>query len=78
MSQPIELGHGFLAVPYDAVTLNGMYLPHLATETSAREWCVLLPSGRPAMGESGRRPYRYRSIEDCRRDVTVLHDCGVE
>lgn len=77
--EPVDLGNGFFAVPYDACTLNGIYLPQLNKFPAGYtgEWAVMSPKGRALDGEDNRRPYRYASLDECRRDVDrIVNQCG--
>lgn len=69
------LGNGFTAVPTDAVTLNGLYLPHIsrATEPYNGSWCVIAPNGRALDGED-ERPYYYRDLDHAKQDISTLGD----
>lgn len=69
---PVDLGGGYSAVPWDAVTPNGVFIPHLAAV--AAEWgsvAVLGKDGRALVGETG-LPFRYPSIAAAREDVEIL------
>lgn len=74
---------GYFAVPYPAVTLNGMYLPDLNRESNVEEvvqWAVvgppefILQSGgrRVFMDAEGKRPYPYTTLQDCNNDVRLF------
>lgn len=69
-SPEIYLGGGYVAVPFDAVTLNGMFLPQLVTSRGAAV-AVIGPDKRALQGESG-GTHRYASLEEARSDVEVL------
>lgn len=60
-----DLKNGYTAVPRDAVTLNGIPLPQLNTETEPYDghWHIIAPNGRAIDGESG-RPYVYDTLEE--------------
>lgn len=65
--------HGYTAVHYEAVTLNGLKfrdLPITATSPVA----LMMPNGRAAMDEMGERPHRYASVEEAMADAEVLHE----
>lgn len=67
---------GFQAVPYDSVTVGGMYLPSL---NSKPEWyggpfALLLPDGTVALDEYGRRAHPYRDLAECKDDSEVLNN----
>ena len=70
----IDVGFGFIAVPYDSVTLNGIYMRGLNGELDPSKFAVVAPNGKVLMGEDGKRPYCYTSIEDCRRDAQKLSE----
>jgi len=68
-----DLGHGFVAVPMDAVTRNGMALPQLNTmvEPYTGYWNIIAPNGRAIDDENG-RPYLYRTFEDVTEDAARI------
>lgn len=68
-----DLGHGFKAVPTDAVTKNGMYLSRLntATEPYTGRWHLLAPNGYIIDSENG-GPFTYPTIEEAQEDVDRL------
>lgn len=70
-SPEVFLGGGYVAVPFDAVTLNGMFLPQLVASSRGEAVAVIGPDKRALQGESG-GTYRYESIEEARADVEVL------
>ncbi len=70
-SPEVYLGGGYVAVPFDAVTLNGIFLPQLVASSRGESVAVIGPDKRALQGESG-RTYRYASLEEARADVEVL------
>lgn len=72
----IDCQNGFVAVPRDAVTVNGHYLDHLNTAPDDYKgpFVLLFPDGKAAMNEEGRRPYVYRDAEEARNDAQVLFE----
>ena len=73
MSNKRNLGHNYFAVPYDAVTVNGIYIgSYVLPEPYDGPWALLLPSGCVTMGEDGYRPYRYRDFNEVVEDKSVL------
>jgi hypothetical protein len=71
--EPGSTEEGYYAVPYEAVTLNGMYLPQLLASARRDAWAAIGPDRRALQGESG-RTYRYGSLEECARDVATLRE----
>lgn len=70
----IELPHGFVAVPYTGVSLNGFYFEkcnHVRTgDDYSGPWALLSRGdGRALDDESGTRPYRYATLDECREAV---------
>lgn len=74
----LECGGGFVAVPRDAVAVNGFYFEHLNTAADgfAGPFVLLLPSGRAAMNENGSRPFVYRDADEVLKDAAVLREIG--
>jgi hypothetical protein len=72
------VGHGFTAVPYESVTLNGHPLRGLnnAVEPYNGPWAMIAPCGKAVDGEDGRRPHLYASIDDCVEDAETLSQIG--
>ena len=70
----VDCGHGYLAVPYDAVCLNGLYMRSLNTSKCPRYFALLFPNGHAAMGEDGIRPYKYNTIEECKSEAQILFE----
>ena len=68
---PIDIGGGYTVVPFGAVTLNGTFLSQLMESADGTLLAVIGPDGRALMGEGG-RPYRYQTLDECRRDVETL------
>lgn len=69
----VDLGHGFRAVPYDSVTLNGHYLAKLDRgDGEPRYWALLAPNGYAVDSEDGKRPHRYAGLEECRANLPVF------
>lgn len=68
---PIDIGGGYTVVPFGAVTLNGTFLSQLMESADGTLLVVIGPDGRALMGEGG-RPYRYQTLDECRRDVETL------
>lgn len=70
----IYCGNNYYAVPRRSVTTNGIYLEHLNVEKEDYEgpFSLLMPDGKVAMGEGGRRPRTYHDIEECLEDASVL------
>ncbi len=69
-----DLGDGYHAVPFEAVTLNGIFLPQLLESSQVKastDWAVIGPDLRALEGEND-RPYRYPSLEAARADVATL------
>ena len=68
---------GYIAVPYDDVTLNGLYVPGMSGEGVG--YCgslaVVGPKGRALLGEYGRRPQLYRTLAEAIEDVETLIKC---
>lgn len=72
-----DLGHGFIAVPMNAVTKNGMHLPQLntAVEPYNHYWHIIAPNNR-AIDDENQRPYLYRTFEDVTEDAARIIDRG--
>lgn len=77
MPEPTDLGDGYTAVPHDAVTLNGMFLPQLLESVRSKAWAVIGPDRKALKGESG-GVYRYESLTEAREDVAVLKRIDAE
>lgn len=73
-----DCGNGFFAVPYNAVTLNGLELPQLNNEKEPYNgyWALIAPCGKAIDGEGGVRPYEYRTLDECKTDAENLHARG--
>lgn len=72
----LDCQNGFVAVPRDAVTVNGIYLERLNTapDDYKGQFVLLFPSGKPAMDENGSRPYSYLDADEVRADALVLFE----
>lgn len=72
-----DLGNGFRAVPREAVTLNGHYLPQLNTmqEPFNGYWHIIAPNGR-AIDDESQRPYLYLDIDEAQEDANRLAKSG--
>lgn len=71
----IWIENHFRAVPADAVTLNGHYMPNLCKETDPKKvhrWCLIAPNSRAVDGEYPSRRYVYRSLDDVYEDAGRL------
>ena len=68
----------FIAVPYDAVTVNGHYMTRLNTASSPYNghWSLIAPNGRAVDGEGVSRPFLYASLDEAREDAANLVDYG--
>jgi hypothetical protein len=68
-----DCGNGLIAVPHEAVTLNGIYLPRLNTqeESKVHYWHLVAPNGRAVDGETG-GPYIYKSLDEAKEDAAKL------
>lgn len=70
---PVRLQGGYTAVPYDAVTINGMIMWGLVDGAAHDRGVALVdPLGKVVMGESGSRAYRYATVEAAEEDAEVL------
>lgn len=73
---------GFVAVPYEAVTRNGMPLPQLNTRTESEEepyhgpWALISPGLNSAIDDEDCLAYYYRTIEDVQADVEKFLEWG--
>lgn len=70
-----DFGNGYYAVPYDAVTLNGIPLTQLNTRSEPYKgpFALIMPDRhRAAEGDDGRTPYRYDTLDEARDDAAVL------
>lgn len=75
------LSHGFVAVPYNSVTLNGFPMLSIQTEKEpyAGSWAVISPKFNKALdGEDNSRPYRYASLQGAIDDVQRIVGNGGE
>lgn len=73
----VDLGHGFRAVPYDSVTLNGHYLAKLDRgDGEPRYWALLAPNGYAVDSADGKRPHRYADLDECRANLPVFLSKG--
>lgn len=75
----IHLGHGFRAVPYDSVTLNGHYLEKLNRgDGEPQYWVLLAPNGYAVDSADGKRPHRYVGLGECHIAVAAFlrHGCS--
>lgn len=73
-----EFETGFVAIPYDAVTLNGHPLAVLNVKTEPYDgpWALIAPCGKAVDGESNSRPYLYRTLAECTEDSETLVKTG--
>lgn len=73
-----DVGNGFVAVPYDSVTLNGHPLAvlNVATEPYSGPWAMIAPRGKAVDSEFGTYPHRYKTIEECVDDAKTLAEIG--
>lgn len=73
-----DLGDGYTAVPYDAVTINGHYIPTMASAFKPFDgpYALLIPKegggSAVAMNHDGNRSYRYMSLEAVVEDKARL------
>lgn len=68
----LDLGNGFRALPYRAVTLNGRPILQLAIDDSYDgPWVLIAPNGRAIDNDRG-TPYVYMNLEEVREDVGRL------
>jgi len=68
--------HEFIAVPFEAVTQNGIYLRNLNTG-SPGAFALVGPNMRAVHDEDG-RPYFYRSLRACINDADKLTGTAVQ
>lgn len=68
----------FLAVPRDAVTLNGIYLRRLNTmsEPYRGGWHLVAVKNNRAVDSDDNRPHLYRSYDDAVEDAVSLIEFG--
>jgi hypothetical protein len=68
----------FIAVPSDAVTLNGIYRPKLNTKSEPYNgyWHLVYTKNNRAVDDEYGRPYLYFSYEDAFEDATGLIETG--
>lgn len=74
----VDLGHGFKAIPHDDVTLNGHQFQKTAVDGYSGPWAVIAPNGVAVDSESGNRPHKFATINDCLQSVAgfILHGCS--
>lgn len=65
----IRIGSASLAVHPQAVTVNGLQFRRDLPVTDC--CCIILPTGRAAMGEDG-RPFVYADVEAARADLATI------
>lgn len=70
MPETHDLGDGYLAVPYDSTTLNGLFLPQLLATSKSTSFAVM-KNGR-ALRDENESTYRYKSLQEAREDVETL------
>lgn len=68
----------FLAVPRDAVTLNGIYLRKLNTQSEPYNgyWNLIAQENGRAVDGEDNRPYLYRSCDEAAADAVGLIEGG--
>ena len=68
-----KMACGFTVVPYDSVTLNGLYLRHLNTQSHPVGLALIAPNGKAIDGEGG-RPYYYGTLPKAENDAKRLNE----
>ena len=68
----------FIAVPRDAVTLNGIYLRKLNTQSEPYNgyWHLVASQNNRAVDGEDNRPHLYRNYEEAVDDATGLIESG--